>query len=127
MPWEVPLSDPRQWVRPLRRATYILAAVGLVYLFMRYKTYSLDAPGDVLPMRYESGQQVLLDTRPRDPVVGDAYLVRTNQGGLALGVVEQVQGQSIAFIMGRSGWTSEDWIWIPRKDLQARVLFILPF
>ncbi|MCP5021526.1 MAG: hypothetical protein GY930_07090 [bacterium] len=121
------MADPRHWVRPLRRATYILAALGLIYLVMRYKVYSLDAPGNVLPMRFEPGQQVLLDTQPRDPAVGDAYLVRTSQGGLALGVVEQVHGQSLAFIMGRSGWTREDWVWIPRKDLQARVLFILPF
>ncbi len=101
--------------------------MGLLYLGLRYKVYSLNAPDEVLPMRFGSGQQVLLDTRPRDPVVGDAYLVRTEQGGLALGVVEEVQGESLAFIMGRSGWTRDDWVWIPRDDLQARVLFVLPF
>lgn len=121
------MTDPRQWARPLRRATYILAAVGLMYLGMRYSIYSLAAPNDVLPMRFESGQKVLLDTRPREPEPGDAYLVRTAQGGLALGVVESLHGERLAFIMGRSGWDESDWIWIPRQDLQARVLFILPF
>lgn len=121
------MTDPRRWLPQLRRATYILAALGVIYLAMRYSVYSLDAPNEVLPMRFETGQKVLLDTRPRVPEAGDAFLVRTAQGGLALGVVQAVQEQRLAFIMGRSGWSESDWLWIPRKDLQARVLFILPF
>ncbi|MBL4771051.1 MAG: hypothetical protein JKY61_07900 [Planctomycetes bacterium] len=121
------MSDPRKWVRPLRRATYILATVGILYLGLRYSVYSLNASNEVLPMRFETGQRVLLDTRPRPPEVGDAFLVRTAQGGLALGVVQKLEDQRLAFIMGRTGWSESDWLWIPRGDLQARVLFILPF
>lgn len=105
----------------------MLAAVGVIYLAMRYSVYSLNAPSEVLPMRFESGQKVLLDTRPREPEVDDAYLVRTAQGGLALGVVKALRDGELAFLMGRSGWEESDWLWIPGADLQARVLFILPF
>lgn len=98
-----------------------------MYLFTRYSVYSLDVPNEILPMRFESGQQVLLDTRPREPEAGDAYLVRTEQGGLALGVVQALDGERLAFLMGRKGWEESDWLWIPRSDLRARILFILPF
>ncbi|MDF1837012.1 MAG: hypothetical protein P1V35_04010 [Planctomycetota bacterium] len=121
------MTDPRRWIPKIRRLTYMLAALGVIYLAMRYSVYSLDAPNGVLPMRFESGQNVLLDTRPRAPEVEDAYLVRTAEGGLALGVVKAVEGDRLAFLMGRSGWEESDWFWIPRGDLQARILFILPF
>ena len=121
------MIDPRRWIPQLRRVTYMLAALGVIYLAMRYSVYSLDAPNEFLPMRFESGQKVLLDTSPRAPEVEDAYLVRTAQGGLALGVVKEVQAERLAFLMGRAGWDKSDWLWVPRKDLQARILFILPF
>ncbi len=121
------MTDPRRWIPKVRRVTYMLAALGVIYLAMRYSVYSLDAPNEFLPMRYESGQKVLLDTSPRDPQVEDAYLVRTPQGGLALGVVKAVEAERLAFLMGRTGWEESDWLWIGRDDLQARVLMILPF
>ncbi len=121
------MIEPRQVNRLLRRVTLLASVVGLLWIASRFRPYGLEGEASVLPMRYEPGQTLLIDLRPRDPEVGDAWFVRTPEGTLALGVVQALEPDRMALLFGRVAFEPEHWTWVPRAQAQARVLMVLPF
>jgi len=121
------MTDPRRVMQWVRRAILLLSLLGVLWLVSRFRAYGLSGEADILPMRYEPGQTLLIDNRPRPPVVGDAYFVRTQDGSLALGIVQALSEESMAMLFGRVRFDPEHWIWVPKDQAQARVLFVLPF
>ncbi len=121
------MMEPRSLARRLRRLTLLASLLGLLWLVSRFRAYGLDGDVAVIPMRYEPGQRLLLDTRPREPEVGDAWFVRTPEGTLALGVVQALDAERMAMLFGRVRFDPEHWTWVPRDQGQARVLMVLPF
>ncbi len=121
------MADPRRFVPILRRATLILAALMVVWIISRFSTYTLEGDESIMPMRFDPGQVLLLDKRPRSPQVGDAWLVRTEAGQLALGVVRKMAEDSMAVEFGRTVGVEANWIWLSTDLGRARVLMPLPF
>ena len=122
-----PIGLPRRILFWVRRAVLLLSLLGILWLVSRFRAYGLSGEAAILPMRFEPGQTLLIDQRPRPPVVGDAWFVRTPDGALALGIVQALSEEAMAMLFGRAGFDAEHWIWIPKDQAQARVLFALPF
>ena len=119
--------NPKQWMAWIRRGTLVVSLLGLLWIVSRFRTYGLEGDPGVLPMRYEPGQTLLIDMRPRPAEIGDAWFVRTPDGTLALGVVQALEEERMAMLFGRVPFDPAHWTWVPKGDGQARVLMVLPF
>ena len=121
------MSDPRRLLPILRRVTLIVSGLLVLWMVSRFRTFSLEGEAEILPLRFEPGQTLLLDTRPREPQVGDAWIVRTPGGNLALGVVRALEGERVGMEFGRKMAPAKDWLWLGRGEVRSRVLMPLPF
>lgn len=128
----------RKLQHTLRRATWIIAACGVLYLLLRYDNQALPANGCSPLRRFAAGNSLLCDRRPTGYEVGDAVMVHGPDGLLYLGAVTRVRpiGASRADVQevwvetdasDCPGKDSEDFGWIVREDCSARVLFAWPW
>ncbi len=123
----MPMADPRRYLPILRRVTLLICGLLVIWIISRFRTFGLEGDPAILPMRFEPGQTLLLDTRPRAPIVGDAWLVRTPEGNLALGIVRALDGEKVGMEFGRTIAKPQDWLWLDLGQVRSRVLMPLPF
>jgi len=126
--------DPQRLVRPLRLLTLALAAAGALYLWRRYDLMLLPAGGCSPLASLAPGDRLLLDRRPRAPVVGDALVFAGPENALHLAVVRQARGSGDARelwleteVADCPGPDSRELGWIPARSVRARVLLALPW
>ena len=121
------MNDPRSLLPKLRRVLWVVCALLAVWLVTRFRPFRVAGDPAVVPMRFEPGQTLLLDLRPRAPHIGDAWLVRTESGQLALGIVQDLRDGALGMGFGRAVDPAPTWIWVPIAHAEARVLMALPF
>ena len=136
----MPIDLKRLQVR-LRRISWIVAAMGFVYLYVRYDTRTLPEGGCSPLVRFAAGDVLLLDTRPAGYAVGDALLFNATVKGaneLLMGKVQRVAPEGSTRAGALQVWVVTDAVdcpgedstslgWIDRERCRARILFAWPW
>ncbi len=125
----------------LRRISWIVAALCLLYLYTRYDTLTLPADGCSPLVRFGPGDTLLLDRRPEGYAINDALLFVSQEDGeqsLRLAKVQRVTPEGSERGQAEQLWVSTDAKncpgedsstlgWIDRDQCRARVLFAWPW
>lgn len=122
--------SPRRLVVHLRRVVLTVCLVALGYLWIRFDVYPLPDAGCSPVARFGPGDTLLLDLRPRAAEVGDALLVRGDDGLLHLVVVTRVRPGEVwvgTDAPSCPGPGSEEFGWVASGDVAARALMALPW
>lgn len=113
----------------VRRAGYVLAAVGVFYLWSRYDVYDVPEIACSPVVGVAPGARLLLDRWAKDAREEDVLLFRAADGALHLGRVEaapQPIGDDVLWIGGDDpacpGYESSQSGTVPRERVVARVL-----
>ena len=118
---------PAQVQRVLRRITFLLAAVGGLYIYSRFSLMTLPAEGCSPIERFAPGTSLLLDQRPPQWGVGDAVLFGSGADSISLGEVGELRSDGSAWIVINAtncpGASSAELGWIAEDRLVARVIF----
>jgi len=128
----------RKMQMSLRRATWVIAACGVLYMLMRYDNQVLP-PGGCSPLRrFAAGNSLLCDRQPSGYAEGDAVMVYGPDGLLYLAAVTKVRPEGAARSEVQELWVetdasdcpgkdSNDFGWVAHEDCSARVLFAWPW
>lgn len=121
------MTTPKTVLKRARVALLIGAFGGCIYLATRFTILPLPAEGCSPVSRFAAGDRLLVDSRPRPLVRGDAVLARDDRGVLQLTLVERVREEDGALWCGGNnaecpGFDSETAGWIPRESVAGRVL-----
>ncbi len=130
--------NPRPLSRHLRNLCLLVAALGLIYLWMRFETYDLPESGCSPLLRFGPGDTLLLDRRPEDLAVGDALLFQGPDGLLYLAAVAAVGGEEGGVVAPGALWLetdspecpgrdSDQFGWIAPEQVRARVVMVWPW
>jgi hypothetical protein len=113
----------------VRRAGYVLAAAGVVYLWSRYDVYDVPQIACSPVVGVAPGARLLLDRWAKDAREHDVLLFRDAAGALHLGRVEAAPGALSSgelWIGGDDpacpGFESSESGAVPRERIEARVL-----
>ena len=121
------MNAPRA-IRTLRRVTLALAAVGLVYLWVRFDTITIE--GGRSPIhRYGTGDRLIVDLHARDLEVGNAIIARDPEGGLHLALVARISQEGAVWLSvdHPEAVSSEQLGWFSADDVLGRVVLALPW
>lgn len=126
---------PGQVLRVVRKATLALTVLGAAYLLWRFDLEALPEDRCSPLTRFSGGDQLLIDRRPTDLAPGNALLVRDGTGLLHLGLVERVRPEDgpleavwvVTDARDCPAPDSEDFGWIPARDVTGRVVLVWPW
>ena len=126
--------SPRTVVKHARHACLSLAAAGALYLAWRFDWMTLPEEGCSPVMSLAAGQRLLLDRRPPAWSAGDVAVFHGADDRLYLASVAALRGEGRrleAWLRADApdcpGPDSDELGWIPRADLRARVVMVLPW
>jgi hypothetical protein len=117
-----------QILRCVRRATWVTAILGAMYLFIRYDTINLEG-GESPIFRYGQGQRLLVDLRFNDLEVNNAVIVRGHDQGLHLVLVEKIDPDQGVWVRvdHPEAYSSEQSGWLALEAVLGRVILALPW
>jgi len=116
--------------RRLRRATWILSAACVLYLFVRYDLLRLPQGSCSPLLRFGADQTLLIDRRPSGFAVGDAALYRGPDQLQHIGLIERRTDGGFWMITDNAACgsqSSEDFGPIAREACVARILLAWPW
>jgi hypothetical protein len=130
--------NQRRLARHLRWGAMLIAAVGGLYLWMRYDSYGLPTEGCSPLARFALGDNLLLDRQPPGFHLDDAVLVRGDDGLLYLGKVtatrpENAEPSEVEAIWiqtdvpGCPGRDSDEFGWVELDAVAARIVMVWPW
>ena len=124
--------NPRTLTPHLRRIAYLLAGMGVIYLYLRFDTRRLPEEGCSPLLRFAPGDRLLIDQRPEGFAVGDAVLVQADDGILYLALVRRLRSEDQELWVQTDapdcpGRDSDDFGWVPVEEAVARVIMVWPW
>ena len=127
----------RKLQRRLRWGTWIASACCVAYLFLRYDFMTLPETGCSPLLRFTTGNRLLLDRWASEYVAGDAILFRGPDGLVFVGAVARISAGEAGVEDGAlwvttdnpdcPGQDSDDFGWIARESLAARIVLVWPW